>query len=126
MSGQPLALVISHKLCALYGCIERDTPRIGFDTAAEPRRMLKTSSLLGRNERKAEAYSEYVEALSEVRTKLAVVFNSFPIRRPRLPRPTPPVASVLPLRYAGACGQTSNRANLFPASRLEEWRSCLP
>ena len=39
--------------------------------------MLKTSSLLGRNERKAEAYSEYVEALNDARTTLAVVFNSF-------------------------------------------------
>jgi hypothetical protein len=31
----------------------------------------------GRSERKAEAYSEYVEALREARTTLAVVFNSF-------------------------------------------------
>jgi hypothetical protein len=33
MSGQPLALVISHTLYALYGCIQRDTCRIAFDTA---------------------------------------------------------------------------------------------
>ena len=38
------------------GCIQRDTHRIGFDTAVEPRRMLKTRSLLGRNERKPETY----------------------------------------------------------------------
>jgi hypothetical protein len=39
--------------------------------------MFKVAVQQGRSERKAEAYSEYVEALSEARTKLAVVFNSF-------------------------------------------------
>jgi len=67
-------------------------------------RMLKTSSLLGRSERKAEAYSEYVEALSEVRTTQGTVFSILPIRRPRLPHQAPPVSFVLPSRYAGAFG----------------------
>jgi phosphotransferase system IIA component len=40
-------------------------------------KLFKTTVQQGRSERKAEAYSEYVEALSEARTKLAVVFNSF-------------------------------------------------
>ena len=40
-------------------------------------KLFKTAVQLGRNERTAEAYSEYVEALSEARTTPAVVFNSF-------------------------------------------------
>src|SRR5437868_8262847 len=89
-------------------------------------RMLKTSSLLDRSERKAEAYSEYVEALSEVRTTQGSVFSILLIRHPRLPRLILPGASALPLHYARASGQTSNRANPFPVSHLEEWQSCLP
>ena len=58
--------------------------------------MLKASSLLGRNERKADAYSEYVEALSEVRTTQGTVFSILLIRRPRLLRLAPPAASALP------------------------------
>jgi hypothetical protein len=46
------------------------------DTAQQSRKLFKTTVQQGRSERKAEAYSEYVEALSEARTKLAVVFNS--------------------------------------------------
>jgi hypothetical protein len=40
-------------------------------------KLFKTIDQQGLSERKAEAYSEYVEALNEARTKLAVVFNSF-------------------------------------------------
>jgi hypothetical protein len=47
------------------------------DTAQQSRKLFKTTVQQGRSERKAEAYSEYVEALSEARTTLAVVFNSF-------------------------------------------------
>ena len=65
-------------------------------------RILKTRSLRGRKERKTEAYSQYVEALSEVRTTQGTVFSILPIRRPRPPRPTLLVASALPWRYAGA------------------------
>ena len=64
--------------------------------------MLKTVLLQDRNERKAEAYSEYVEALSEVRTTQGAVFSILLIRRLRLPRPTLLVASALPWRYARA------------------------
>jgi hypothetical protein len=46
------------------------------DTAQQSRKLFKTTVQQGRSERKAEAYTEYVEALSEARTKLAVVFNS--------------------------------------------------
>ena len=71
-SGQSQPLGIDSSLC-----IGGDTRRIAFDTAAGPWKLLKTTVQQGRSERKTEAYSEYVEALSEARTKLAVVFNSF-------------------------------------------------
>jgi len=42
----------------------------------EPGRMVKKAVQRGRNEQKAEAYSlRYVEALRDVRTKLAAFFN---------------------------------------------------
>jgi hypothetical protein len=47
------------------------------DTAQQSRKLFKTTVQQGRSERKAEAYSEYVEALNDARTTLAVVFNSF-------------------------------------------------
>ncbi len=64
--------------------------------------MLKTVLLQGHSERKAEAYSEYVEALSEARTTQGAVFSILLIRRLRPPRPILPVASALPWRYARA------------------------
>ena len=94
MRGVPfLVRRVSERFENAAGCL--------FSTAC---RMLKTVPLQGRSERKAEAYSEYVEALSEVRTTQGAVFSILLIRRPRLPRPEPPAASVLPWHYATAFG----------------------
>ena len=74
----------------------------------------------------AEAYSEYVEALSDARTPLAVVFNSF-----LLVVLVFRVQHLLPLLlFHGVMQEHSDKhrieRGLFPASRLGEWRSCLP
>ena len=56
------------------------------------------------NESPRRTFYRYVEDLSDVRTPQEIVFSILLIRRPRRPLLAPPASSVLPSRYARACG----------------------